>query len=103
MKIEKVTCNCVSETPSCAINGFVNSVHTYCGLEMAIMQTSPRMSCIHLLPKKPVVWACCAAEACWAGGVFMIDHLLEWEWICKAPHIPVIRQVELHILFATGH
>jgi hypothetical protein len=55
---------------------------------MAVMQISPSMSCIHLLPKKPVVWVCCA------DGVFMINHLLKWEWTCKALQIPVIGQAE---------
>src|SRR5450631_18590 len=72
MKMEKVTCSWVSETPSCAVHGFVNSVHTYCGLEMAIMQISPRVSCIHLLPKNPVVRVDCAK------AIFMFDHSLEW-------------------------
>jgi len=90
--MEKVTCSWVSETPSCAVHGFVNSVHTYCGLEMAIMQISPRVSCIHRLPKNPVVWVGCAE------AIFMINHSLKWEWSCKALDIPEIRQAELHII-----
>src|ERR1700680_1087825 len=82
MKMEKVTCSWVSETPSCAVHGFVNSVHTYCGLEMAIMQISPRVSCIHLLARNPVVRLDCAK------AIFMIEHSLEWKWNAKSLDIP---------------
>src|ERR1700722_17945355 len=90
MKMENVTCSWVSETPSCAVHGFVNSVHTYCGLEMAIMQISPRVSCIHLLPKNPVVRVDCAK------AIFMIDHSLEWKWNltvgCATTNYPATRR-----------
>src|ERR1700761_8653668 len=44
-RIENVTCTSGSEMPSFAISGLVISVHTYCGLEIDIMQTRPRASC----------------------------------------------------------
>src|ERR1700761_4467117 len=43
-RIENVTCTSGSEMPSLAISGLVISVHTYCGLEIVIMQTRPRAS-----------------------------------------------------------
>ncbi|MNS96853.1 hypothetical protein D3C86_1092040 [compost metagenome] len=42
---ENVTCNSESGTPSLAASGLVNRVQTYCGLEIAIMQTRPSNSC----------------------------------------------------------
>lgn len=35
--------------PNWACIGSVNSVQTYCGLEMAIMQMTPAASCTHLV------------------------------------------------------
>src|SRR5579864_2000084 len=43
---ENVTCSSGSATPSFAMSGFVIRVHTYCGLEIVIMQTRPRPSWI---------------------------------------------------------
>src|SRR3954466_13613912 len=53
MRIEKVTCKVESVVPNCACIGLVNKVHTYCGLEMAIMQTRPYTSCSHRLWRIP--------------------------------------------------
>jgi hypothetical protein len=44
MSSEKVTWSCASSTPSCFVIGVVKSAQTYCGLEMTIMQTRPRIS-----------------------------------------------------------
>src|SRR6185437_10715186 len=44
---ENVHCNSASVVPSFWLSGPVNSVHTYCGLEIAIMATRPRMSWLH--------------------------------------------------------
>ncbi len=42
--MEKATCRVGRPTPRAVVIGLVNSAQTYCGLEMAAMQTSPRMS-----------------------------------------------------------
>jgi hypothetical protein len=42
IRIENVICNPESGTPNLAASGLVNRVQTYCGLEIAIMQTSPK-------------------------------------------------------------
>src|SRR3569623_1016847 len=49
IRIENVTCSCDSVPPNSPSSGLVNSVHTYCGLEMAIMQIKPYTSCIQRL------------------------------------------------------
>ena len=41
---ETVHCSSASVVPSFWLSGPVNSVHTYCGLEIAIMAMTPRMS-----------------------------------------------------------
>src|SRR3954464_5409114 len=46
IRMENVTCSVESVTPNCACIGLVKSVHTYWGLEMAIMQIRPYRSCI---------------------------------------------------------
>src|ERR1700727_1450302 len=46
MSSEKVTCNDAGDTLSAAPSGLVNTVQTYCGLEIAIMQTNPSPSCV---------------------------------------------------------
>ncbi|VGP25069.1 hypothetical protein SB00610_01544 [Klebsiella quasipneumoniae subsp. similipneumoniae] len=45
---EKVTCSSGRPTPSLAARGFVSSVQTYCGLEMAAIQIKPSTSWRHL-------------------------------------------------------
>ena len=45
---EKVTCSSGRQTPSYAARGFVSSVQTYCGLEMAAIQIKPSTSWRHL-------------------------------------------------------
>ncbi len=47
MSSEKVHCNSASVVPSFWLSGPVNSVHTYCGLEIAIMAIRPSTSCAH--------------------------------------------------------
>jgi len=42
-----VTCTAAAVAPSVAPIGLVNSVQTYCGLEIAIMQIRPSPSCTH--------------------------------------------------------
>ena len=42
-----VTCTPAAVAPSAAPSGLVNKVQTYCGLEIAIMQTRPRINCTH--------------------------------------------------------
>ena len=44
MSREKVICTEASEPPVVVWNGLTKSVHTYCGLEIAIMAISPRPS-----------------------------------------------------------
>ena len=44
MSNENVHCNSASVVPSFWLSGPVNSVHTYCGLEIAIMAIKPRTS-----------------------------------------------------------
>ena len=41
---ENVHCNCASVVPSFWLSGPVNSVQTYCGLEIAIMAMTPRIN-----------------------------------------------------------
>jgi hypothetical protein len=48
IKIEKVICSSVRVTPSWPMMGFVNKAQTYCGLEIDIMQITPRANCTHL-------------------------------------------------------
>ena len=49
IRIAKVTCTSVSDALSKVVNSVVNKAHTYCGLEMAIMATTPKQSCHHLV------------------------------------------------------
>ena len=44
MRIENVIWSSASVEPSAAVSGCVNSAHTYCGLEIRIMQTRPSSS-----------------------------------------------------------
>ncbi len=65
ISIEKVICSSDSGTPSLAVSGLVNKVHTYCGLEMAIMQIRPINSWNQRLRSKP----CALAGAVWVRVV----------------------------------
>src|SRR5471032_3240533 len=49
ISIEKVICSSDSGTPSLAASGLVNSVQTYCGLEIDIMQIRLISSCTQRL------------------------------------------------------
>src|ERR1700733_13647087 len=40
--MENVTCKAAGAAPSAPLSGLTNNVHTYCGLEIAIMQIRPR-------------------------------------------------------------
>ncbi|GAC1346023.1 MAG: hypothetical protein NVSMB18_27070 [Acetobacteraceae bacterium] len=50
MRMLNVTWIAAGPAPSEALSGLANSVHTYCGLEMAIMQMSPSRSWTHRVP-----------------------------------------------------
>jgi hypothetical protein len=67
---ENVACNAAGLTASAAPSGFVNSAQTYCGLEIAIMQTSPRTSCTQRADGETVV------EEAWAAVVLARRSLL---------------------------
>ena len=56
MSSENVHCNSASVVPSLALSGPVNSVQTYCGLEIAIIAITPRMSWFQRLgmPGRPL-------------------------------------------------
>src|SRR5581483_12477417 len=47
MSKEKVNCSSASVVPSFWLSGPVNSVQTYCGLEIDIMTMRPSTSCNH--------------------------------------------------------
>src|SRR5215469_14291079 len=47
MSSENVNCNSASVVPSFWLSGPVNSVQTYCGLEIAIIAINPSTSCTH--------------------------------------------------------